>query len=407
MGRRISKEFLHPSILEGVDNKIGNLDNLETDAKDNMVQAINELADKIDTEIVEGKELIASAIGEPLSSEDTFSAMSNDINSLLSTFKTNMMNNGVTVESSDKFKQLIDKIATMVEEGEGKGIQFAEGSGNWTLDGSSYASLSTTITTNLDFTPTYIFVYGNGNVGVSAGFGGNISVGVSNFIVSNLGTITTFDGALGSLSISDITSSSFVITTSNDAYFKMYATRWFAIGVGEEDTTLRDSLASILQEEGVSVTEEDDMASLISKVDEELLKGRYVLNADYSGYGLTIGEIARAAFMFSDTSWVSIGSSYTFPITGKVKISPTVYVAGTSSTGIVGRVKYRLTKKDGTVIHTAEMTKAEDGSGTVASFTIMVESGDVITTLGSINKAVSSVYPSIQHSAIITTNLIY
>ena len=43
MGRRISKEFLHPSILEGVNNKIGNLDSLETDAKGNMVQAINEL----------------------------------------------------------------------------------------------------------------------------------------------------------------------------------------------------------------------------------------------------------------------------------------------------------------------------------------------------------------------------
>jgi hypothetical protein len=44
---------------------------------------------------------------------------------------------------------------------------------------------------------------------------------------------------------------------------------YYAIGVGEEDTTLRDSLASILQEEGVNVTEEDDMASLITKVDEE------------------------------------------------------------------------------------------------------------------------------------------
>jgi hypothetical protein len=43
----------------------------------------------------------------------------------------------------------------------------------------------------------------------------------------------------------------------------------YAIGVGEEDTTLLDSLASILQEEGVSVTEEDDMVSLITKVDQE------------------------------------------------------------------------------------------------------------------------------------------
>lgn len=43
MGRRISKEFLHPSILEGVNNKIGNLSELETDNKTDMVSAINEL----------------------------------------------------------------------------------------------------------------------------------------------------------------------------------------------------------------------------------------------------------------------------------------------------------------------------------------------------------------------------
>ena len=41
----------------------------------------------------------------------------------------------------------------------------------------------------------------------------------------------------------------------------------YAIGVGEEDTTLRDSLASILENKGVSVTPEDDIASLITKVD--------------------------------------------------------------------------------------------------------------------------------------------
>ena len=43
MGRRISKEFLHPSILEGVNEKIGNLSELETDNKADMVSAINEL----------------------------------------------------------------------------------------------------------------------------------------------------------------------------------------------------------------------------------------------------------------------------------------------------------------------------------------------------------------------------
>lgn len=48
MGRRISKEFLHPSILEGINAKIGELPFLETDSKRNIVEAINELVDSLD-----------------------------------------------------------------------------------------------------------------------------------------------------------------------------------------------------------------------------------------------------------------------------------------------------------------------------------------------------------------------
>lgn len=86
---------------------IGTLSNLKTSAKGNLVAAINELFQNANN----GKQLIADAIGSPLSSSDTFSAMSTSINNLLNTFKTNMTNNGVTVASGDKFKQLIDKIA--------------------------------------------------------------------------------------------------------------------------------------------------------------------------------------------------------------------------------------------------------------------------------------------------------
>ena len=74
--------------------------NLKTNDK-TVVGAINELFQSANN----GKQLIANAIGEPLNSNDTFSAMSNDINSLLATFKTNMISNGVTVGSNDKFKQ--------------------------------------------------------------------------------------------------------------------------------------------------------------------------------------------------------------------------------------------------------------------------------------------------------------
>ena len=276
MGRRISKEFLHPSILEGVNNKIGNLDSLETDAKGNMVQAINELVEKLDNsaEIENGKELIANAVGEPLTAEKSFDEMSNDINGLLSTFKTNMMNNGVTVESSDKFKSLIDKIATMVEEGEGKGIQFAEGNlYETTLSSYGTVKYSETFSTNLDFVPTLIFI---GPVTVM-GNSYDYSEQVNKLYISNLNRTYVRSTESHYVEIIDISENSFTINfwaeNNSKNYGRVYLTndtKYYAIGVGEEDTTLRDSLADILENKGVDVTEEDDMASLITKVDDDL-----------------------------------------------------------------------------------------------------------------------------------------
>ena len=212
-----------------------------------------------------GKELIANAIGEPVSADDTFSAMSNDINGLLSTFKTNMMNNGITVESGDKFKSLIDKIATMVEEGSGKGVQFVTGKYN----GNYETRLSSiTISTNANFVPTYVFCEVN-----IYKYDSYTQESISG-IMSNLCSITArANGSLG-ITMTDITADSFTLNWSNPNpgsynYTALSVGNWYVIGVGEEDTTLRDSLASILQGEGVSVTEEDNMASLISKVDQE------------------------------------------------------------------------------------------------------------------------------------------
>ena len=268
MGRRISKEFLHPSILEGVNNKIGNLDNLETDAKDNMVQAINELADKIDTEIAEGKELIANAVGEPLTAEESFDEMSTDINGLLSTFKTNMMNNGITVESSDRFKSLIDKIATLADN-EGKGIQFAEG----TLGSISSSYSPTTFDLDIDFEPTILLIHVN-EIDVTSN-GGYEFENMYEFCVDVMQNEYTQDDPLvkyyytGNFNSSIYFSYSSNVLTINTGGLPFNDITYYAIGVGEEDTTLRDSLASILTDEGVSVTEEDDMASLITKVDSE------------------------------------------------------------------------------------------------------------------------------------------
>ena len=253
------------------DEKIGDISQLSTQEKGSLVGAINELFQSANN----GKELIANAIGEPLSSEDTFSAMSNDINSLLSQFKANMMNNGITVESGDKFKQLIDKIATMVEEGSGKGVQFINGEHTLTEDLYALVEPTITINANLNFDPYYVIVYIPNLTPLSSGYGNNPDVVVTTDcasveIAAWYGTDYHYRGPKFTLNYTQDTIN--VKINKSIAGYNMQipvgtVVKWYAIGVGEEDTTLRDSLADILENKGVDVTEEDDMASLIGKVD--------------------------------------------------------------------------------------------------------------------------------------------
>ena len=247
-----------------IDNISGDLSALQTTDKSSLVAAINELFQNANN----GKELIANAIGEPVSADDTFSAMSNDINGLLSTFKTNMMNNGIAVESSDKFKSLIDKIATMVEEGSGKGIQFVRK--DITLPkGSKWLQVN-----DLGFKAN-IVMYDADTSHVLY----NDTAGYDLLVLYPIG------GSIGSATYSSVSNfpggmyineNGFRLpiftaqyTESNTQTTVNKTITIIAIGVGEEDTTLRDSLASILEDEGVSVTPEDDMANLITKTDEE------------------------------------------------------------------------------------------------------------------------------------------
>ena len=243
-------------VVNGLVDKVGELNGLMTEEKGDLVGAINELFQSANN----GKELIASAIGEPLNSGDTFSAMSNDINGLLSTFKTNMMNNGIVVESNDRFKSLIDKIANMVEEGSGKGIQFAEGVVDIS-DQTGIVKNQWVIPINIGFTPTIVLAL----VGIS----NSENTAVAEQPITNL-SYTRYNGTKNkAYKIIEVTDSSITIGTSGTYHVLYNDLKWYAIGVGEEDTTLLDSLKSILAEEGVTTTEEDDMASLITKVDTE------------------------------------------------------------------------------------------------------------------------------------------
>ena len=260
----INENGLDEEELKAMLKETMSINELSTNSK-TVIGAINELFQSANN----GKELIASAIGEPLDASDTFSAMSDDINSLLSTFKTNMMNNGVTVESSDKFKSLIDKIATLADN-EGKGIQYASGICTQSSYSSGEYDSGTTYTfniqTNLTFVPDIIFVrMGYNNVGSTSDISNKSNLYISNLMEFNEDYTAYID--INKISIDNITKEGFQInvTTSRDSMGLF--NDWYAIGVGEEDTTLRDSLANILENKGVDVTEEDDMASLISKLD--------------------------------------------------------------------------------------------------------------------------------------------
>ena len=346
------------------------INELNTNSK-TVIGAINELFQNANN----GKELIASAIGEPLDSNDTFSAMSNDINGLLSTFKTNMMNSGVIVESGDKFKELIEKIKGLTE-GEGnKGVKYAEGE----CDVSVYDNASNVSSnyyydptngvisygTTLDFTPTAIFLC------VPKLFWGfNDTQMVCNAVISSLynnssskvATLGAYNRSTNGASAEGIVEA--YITNVTNSTFKLYVLphsgsyrgikckcQWYAIGVGEEDTTLRDSLASILQEEGVSVTEEDDMASLINKVDEEFTKdnnakdrlydlmveGGYEVNSGMSMDDM-LGMLELSGIRTSDIKQISVSKATNVNLMCAfiVKNDGSLWATGSNTNGQLG-----------------------------------------------------------------------
>ena len=253
---KVTLDQLDNSAVEAMSSSVGDVSMLNTENK-TIVGALAEIV---------GKKEIANAIGEPLAETDKFTEMSSEINGLLSTFKANMMNAGVVVESEDKFKALIDKIKGLTE-GEGnKGIQFATMIGSATYSVPSTNVKRYVMDLDIDFIPSYIFVDCQFNYSVDASY-------TCKAMINNI-NLPSFQGTNASAKISISSTDLIGNTLTWDVWGYYNLTNidkltYYAIGVGEEDTALRDSLASILQEEGVEVTEEDDMASLITKVDNE------------------------------------------------------------------------------------------------------------------------------------------
>ena len=344
-----------------------------------IVGAINELFQSANN----GKQLIASAIGEPLNSEDTFSAMSNDINGLLSTFKTNMMNNGITVESSDRFKALIDKIATLADS-EGKGIQYVTGQGTPTstrpfidvIGGS--VNLYCLQVNNLTFKPSIILLgysdptYGDYTTFYSEELASDRVTLVNTKRDNN--TLGTLDNIVKSSSCT-INSTGFILPVSMARNYT-----WIAIGVGEEDTTLRDSLASILQEEGVNVSEEDDMASLISKVDEELTKDNNIINNltnELAGKVTPVGTAVASNVLTGKTFINSTGQT----ITGTMANNGTKTITPKASAQTLGAGYYdKITINGDADLVAANIVSGKNIFGVTGSATITSMGGRKVVT---------------------------
>ena len=291
MGHKISKEQIDPGVKDHIMSFVGNKNELETSDKSDMVNAINSLIDdRVDN--INNINKLANSIGNPVTASDNVDEVCDKVNGLLSTFKTNMMNSGVMVEGTDKFKQLIDKIKGLTE-GEGnKGIQFDSG-----IVTSSTSKMTFTDDNNsvydmyyfsLDYEPTILLIDTDFIQKMSTAITGEGSCSIIYNSLENKDTIVfSSSGTAG-------TASKFVNLNTNNNNGKLcfpivewdynsnYKNslsegKYYAIRVGEEDTTLRDSLASILQDEGVDVTEEDDMADLINKVDEEFDNRKQIL----------------------------------------------------------------------------------------------------------------------------------
>jgi hypothetical protein len=196
----------------------------------------------------------------------------------------------------------------MVEEGSGKGVQFYSTTQSLTINGSDYFNGELTYGNcytkytkikDLPFEPTIMIVakdYQHWTLFVNSTLGlTNIPFAIMfqpndyDECMEQDGNVASFEGTINYSNFKFPLTSSINATTANYSIM--------AFGVGEEDTTLRDSLASILENKGVDVTEEDDMASLINKVStvsSTLSAGDTRILASNSGYSWNLSGSTKA-----------------------------------------------------------------------------------------------------------------
>ena len=98
-----------------------------------LKEYLNEIGNAAEDYITTIKELLVNSIGNPLDVNDDFSKITDDIYNLVSDFKIGLMRGGVTVESNDRFQELIIKLNDMID-------------GDINVDNALYESLASILT---------------------------------------------------------------------------------------------------------------------------------------------------------------------------------------------------------------------------------------------------------------------
>ena len=93
------------SILD-TQTKQGDLSQLKTSNKTNLVNAVNELFQNAN----DGKSTIANSVGSPLLASDTFSAMGTKINTIKSQLAAAITNKGVSTNATSTFSTFVNNI---------------------------------------------------------------------------------------------------------------------------------------------------------------------------------------------------------------------------------------------------------------------------------------------------------
>lgn len=160
-------------VKDGLSAQIGILSGLNTTAKDNLVNAVNELF----TFANDGKTKWSSVIGSPLASSDTFTQMQTKTQTIKNTLATNLTAKGQSSVGTETLTALANKVSNIVT-----GKTFATGT-----------VFTNTVTGSMSFNPSAI-VINLPNIGVSFVFirplsnGNFYRVGTTN--TQNNGTVT-------------------------------------------------------------------------------------------------------------------------------------------------------------------------------------------------------------------------